>query len=274
MKTSAITGKPVKNAAFAKTSFKHVSWDQLCCRCCWVICSLILFVGCGGGTSGTGLSTYEGVILNADGTPSAGAKVKLVQNHDTAVTDSQGAFEIVTPPLAQPGTLSVTTDAASATVQLKSNPQDGEQVKVSIKIGDSSGDSTSTTIFTADEIQMSAKIVGLCEAYFENNDVIRQSNHTPNAVTCTLKAKISSDGQPQSYVRVAIQSRSCEANSPWITEESGLTESGLHQGVLQLEFHFYSSLQKCQYRVIAPYHEAGVDPIIKKFQTFAEKEYQ
>ncbi len=60
---------------------------------------LSLFPGCGGGSSGTGVQSYDGRIISTLNAPLAGASVELVGSGSGAITDSSGNFAFDTSPV-------------------------------------------------------------------------------------------------------------------------------------------------------------------------------
>lgn len=62
----------------------------------FLILFLGLFIGCGGGSSGTGTSIVEGSVVDAQMRPIQGAEVTVVGQGETstAVTDAEGHFAV------------------------------------------------------------------------------------------------------------------------------------------------------------------------------------
>lgn len=56
--------------------------------------SAFFSAGCGGGTSGTGVKSFEGVVRSLSGAPIENAQITIVQTGETTTTNSEGQFEI------------------------------------------------------------------------------------------------------------------------------------------------------------------------------------
>lgn len=230
---------------------------------------LIFAVGCGGGTSGTGLSNYEGSLKDVSGNPIADAKVTLLESGDTTVTDTNGAFLLQTEPLAEPPTLFIETPAGTdSTVPLHSAAEANDRLHVDIELNPTTKETNTI------EFKIKAAVAGFCDASFENhNGLIRQAVQLPQGQQCTLKVHVEGEGLLRGHIPVAIQVKSCTPDALWITIAEGETAQGLHQGIAQVNFAFFSSKEFCEYRVIAPYNYKDYQPIIYPFQTFAQERF-
>lgn len=231
------------------------------------------FIGCaGGGSEGTGVVTIDGKVLALDSSPLPGSRVSVEGQNEVVVTDDSGSF-----------TLDVQQeDIVNNTVKLI---VETENVRKLVVISDVQGgveDNSLTVQIKIDpsdqnievsNVTVKAKIVGLCDFYFENFSTIRQSNKVPDNLDCTLKVSISGDGEPLSDVPFIIQYTGCSETREWTTLAAGETRSAPIAGVGQLEFPFTDNNTTCVYRVLAPFGLSHVEPVEVKIHTFSKQAY-
>lgn len=238
-----------------------------------IIFLFISFIGCaGGGSEGTGVVTIDGKVLAFDSSPLPGSRVSVEGQNEVAVTDASGSFvldvnqdEIVNNTVR----LIVETDNVRKPVII-SDVQVGEEdnsLSIQIKIDPSDQN------IEVSNVTVKAKIVGLCDFYFENLSTIRQSNKVPDNLNCTLKVSIVGDGEPLSDVPFIIQYTGCSETRDWTTLAAGETRSAPIAGVGQLEFPFTDNNTTCVYRVLAPFGLMHVEPVEIKIHTFSKQAY-
>lgn len=233
-----------------------------------IILALAAVSGCGGGTSGTGLSNYEGQLRSVSGEPIPNATLTIVESGDAAVTDENGSFVIQTEPLPEPATILIETPTGTdSTVELKSAAEENESVHVDIILDPELAKAEAT------EFKVKAAIAGYCDAFFENREYIRQAVALPQGQICTLKVSVEGEGTPRPRIPVAIQTKACKADAPWINVAESETARGVHEGIVQIAFPFYSNQEQCEYRVLAPYKYKDYLPVVVNFETFAQQQY-
>jgi len=235
-------------------------------RLAWGLTLSLVLVACGGGSGGTGIDvkvrTIEGVITDTAGAPVAGATVTVAGTDVVADSDASGAFSLTTSPTSGDVVLTVETEALSESITVSDVAVDTLSVDVQISV-----DRVRRSIGSRN-LEVLAKIVGVCDLYFENNRLIRQANRAPQGVECTAKVWVSSNGVPQGGVPFEIQYGGCRDGAKFSTLSSGTTRSS---GAGELQFPFSDSEERCVYRIIAP---SGVGPgrqIVYEVHTFTRQ---
>ena len=221
--------------------------------------------GCGGGSEGTGTltgsgRTLVGTVRTTTNEPVAGATVTLIDNGDSTTTDAAGSFALALDEKTDQVTLEIQSNEITGQVEVGALDTNATKVSVDLTINTARG------IITAKNIQVWAKIVGLCDPYFENLPIIRQSNTIPGTVECTTKFFASGDGARLSNIPAAVQVRPCGSRK-WTTIAEGETGTGINAGVGQMRFVFADDLNHCEYRVVAPYNVTGVEELSILIQT-------
>lgn len=227
---------------------------------------LLLVIGCGGGSVGTGTGgerelTVEGTIENTSGNPIPAALVTIIDTGDSDITDRDGRFSILTHSDSETLTLEVSVGNQTNTTTIEAMGEDGV-ISLTIKFNPLVDE------IEVDRLKVSAKIVGRCDSYFENRRIIRQSNPAPQGVECTARVKVISAGLALAHVPIAIQFRRCGAGKPWTTTALGETMTGSNLGVAQIPFNFFDDPDHCLYQIVTPFGVAEVDPVIYEIQTF------
>lgn len=226
-----------------------------------VLCLIsIVISGCGGGSEGTGTTsgfgqgrTLNGVLLDADGRPLA-ATITLQETGDSVQVSGTGNFTLLLPEGALQPTLEVSTDGNSSQLKLSSIESDAISVYVTLKLD------SSMNVMQVSNYNVWARIVGDCDRYFENRAVIRQSVTLNRPVSCTIRFFASGDGRRLDRVPGAIQVRACKEKI-WRTIAQGLTGFGQSAGVGEIDFTFIDNRRNCEYRVVAPFEQPGVQSI-------------
>ena len=231
-----------------------------------IIFSLTMFAGCGGGSAGTGLgsSSIEGRILQ-QGQPVEGATVTVLETGDSAITDANGSFEIPVSESLENYTLEIQYQNSTQQVPVSSSSSDSI-INVEIDVDDI--ENNPPPPLEVKEIQLAGKIVGICDQYFENKKVIRQSNSAPQGVECTAKVNITSESKAVGGVRFAVQHRNCDAKSKWNTDAVSETSVKYSPGTGQLQFKFFDDQTHCHYRIIAPFETEGIKTQSILIETF------
>jgi len=224
-------------------------------------------LACGGGTTGTGdAQTYEGRITTTNNEPLENVFITVVETGDTDFTDASGAFSIPTGVTSPIVNLKIEGKGISATYQVKTTVVDNSKIYVDIKINASNSE------VKVSEYAAQVGMVGACDRYFENNDVIRQANKVLVGTVCTLKVVLYGDGTLQSDLPVALQVRGCDPFTQWRTLQLANTGVGIKRGVVQIPFEYKSTKAFCEYRVLAPVNIVDRTPLDYRIHTFRYQE--
>lgn len=226
--------------------------------------------GCGGGSAGTGtgdtLVRIQGIVSDPSGAPVESALVTVVESGDSDTTDGVGAFSIEADVANQQITLEVSKQDRSALTTITA-PGESGTISIQVKFDDV------REVVETQELSVQSSIVGRCDVYFENFSTIRQANPVEPGTSCVAKISISAGGNPVPHVPIAIQYKSCSKGSAWVTTELGATMSGGNIGIAQIPFDFYDDQKHCIYRIVTPFGDPKVDPIITEIVTLtAQKE--
>jgi hypothetical protein len=171
------------------------------------VAAALLIAGCGGGTAGTGTGerSIEGQVLTADQRPLEGATVTVIETGDSSVTDAAGNFTISSPAEESVVDLSIDKgDDVHVTVGVDAGSDPAAAVHVSVTVSPASPHPVSV-----EALQVTAKIVGFCDAFFENNRVIRQSVRIPNGTQCDAQVTIYGDGRLLERIPFVVQRSRC-----------------------------------------------------------------
>ena len=76
-----------------------------------ILLILLVAIGCGGGSKGTGGQGFDGTVVSRQSQPLSGVAVTLLESGDSDVTDSDGRFDIYTEPLS--GAVNVDVDTGT-----------------------------------------------------------------------------------------------------------------------------------------------------------------
>ncbi len=226
----------------------------------------ILLLGCGGGSGGTGIDvkvrTIEGTVTDTAGAPVTGATVTIAGTDEASNTDASGAFSLTTSPTNGDLILTVTTEELTDSVVVSDVAIETLSVDVQISI-----DRVRRRIESSN-LEVLAKIVGVCDLYFENNRVIRQANRAPQGVQCTAKVWVTANGVPQGGVPFEIQYGGCREGAKFSPLASGTTRAG---GAGELQFSFADSAERCVYRIVTPSDVVPRRQIVYEVHTFTRQ---
>lgn len=240
-------------------------------RTCLLAIFLLLLPACGGGSAGTGLggsgASIEGRILQ-QGTPISDATVTVIETGDSGTTNSNGNFSIPVSESLANYTLEIKINNSTQTVPISSSST-GSIINVEIDLHDI--ENKPAPPLSVKSLEVDGKIVGICDPYFENNRVIRQSNKAPQGIECTTKVNVTSEMKPLGGVRFAVQHRSCEAKSNWNTDAASETSVKFAPGIGQLQFKFFDDKKHCHYRILVPFETKGIKAIEIPIETFTSQ---
>ncbi len=218
--------------------------------CLALIC---LGTGCGGGTSGTGLQTFDGQVKSADGAPIAGARVTLTATGDAAVTDVEGRFVLQSSLEIKPEQrveFLLQADDFSGTFVMPDGAvsEGSSQITIDLVV-DPVSRTLELTNFTL-QVQM----IGRCAAAFSNGEVVRQIAEVPAETRCTLSVELKGNGLLRGDIPVVLQYRPCTGKKGvWKNLYTARTGVAADIGRVELPFSFVDSDKFCRYRVVAPH---------------------
>ena len=231
--------------------------------------ALFLFVcGCGGGTSGTGTGerSFDGRVQSTDGTPVAGASVTIVETGESTITDTVGAFAILSDVAGTSIALLIEADTLSTTVQVEALDVPDTAVHVDVTVDE---DSPQQSV-SVKNLQVKAQVVGACDPFFENRRTIRQANRIKDGTVCSVKVQIYGDGKLLERIPFVIQHAACDGRA-WAPVSAGETGFGIYAGVGTADFTFFNEPEFCLYRIVAPYEVPGLESVIYRIDTFLKQ---
>lgn len=227
-----------------------------------VVCFII--GGCGGGSAGTGTGDstlrIQGTVRDPSGVPVDAATVTVIETGDSDLTNPQGEFVISTTRVEGDITLEFSKDNRAATTTVTAPGENGT-LSIDVKFDDV------REVVETEELSVEASIVGSCDPYFENFHTIRQANPVSPGTQCVLKVKVAAGGQPVPHVPIAVQFGGCSKGASFTAVALGATMSGGNIGVAQIPFAFFDDKAHCLYRVVTPYGEEGIKPVISEIHT-------
>jgi hypothetical protein len=219
----------------------------------FILCQ-IWIIGCSnGGTSGTGLRTYQGKVSKLDSTPLTNANVIIQETGETSSTKSEGQFSLISQKRLTRVIFNIESDEIKASLPIENIPQETDSVNIDVQVDTTKNEATATRIDFGKikKIELSVQIIGSCGKYFESNKIVKQISRRANGRQCTLQASVTGDGIPQAAAFISLERRSCNSQGPWRRVASKRTPSGVQQGKVEIPFTFLNNRQNCQYRVVA-----------------------
>lgn len=236
---------------------------------CLVSASIFLTfgLGCGGGTSGSGIRSFEGDITDESGSPLGNVRVTITATGDSALTDASGQFLIESDAGGSEVPFILESPKFLAHFTLSGINQDSSRVSVRLKVD------TKTDEVEISHFSVKVGIVGACNVYFENGEVIRQANRVPPGTRCAMNIQVLGDGVPRGNIPVALQYNSCTPGGTWETLQQTVTGIGKFRGEASLDFEFIDSATFCRYRVVAPFNYGNYRPVAYPIDTFTEQEF-
>lgn len=228
---------------------------------------LLCHAACGGGTSGSGIKTYEGRVYTTAGDNITDARVLIEDTGDSAYTDDQGIFRLQSEVSESEVTFLIETDQLTVRFPVKNTSDDYSSVQLDVRID------LQTSKVHARELELDAWFAGLCDYYFENREIIRQANAVPAGTICSLNVRLRGDGRLLADTPVAVQYAGCEEKALWHTKAISRTGTDRHTGYAEINFEFIDSPEYCRYRVIAPYGPSSMKPVVYPIDTFTEQKF-
>lgn len=226
----------------------------------------LLLISCGGGSSGTGIVTVEGVIQNSLELPVENALITILETGDTTVSNASGEFMIDVSGVDDE--INVEVQAATAESVITVNQVDKDPA-TTVTLDVDFDEETQQIIIT--NLEVRAKVVGLCDIYFENFRTIRQSNAAPQGIECTVKVSVKDNGEPRAGIPFKVEYRSCDTGSSWVLESEGITISREEAGTGQAAFRFFDDNDHCVYRVVVPSDVSEAEQVVYEIHTFTRQ---
>jgi Carboxypeptidase regulatory-like domain len=241
---------------------------QVFTKLCVAIPFLVTALGCGGGSSGTGVpdgfvaKVLTGRVVDESDVPVEDAKITVVETGDTTRTDSSGNFEFEVPKDTDVS-LDIEAEGIDATVPVADTPGAETRVDVEISV------SRRTGVVNVRNLEVIAKIVGVCDFAFENAPTIRQGNKLKDGTVCPVRVTVRSSYRGLSGIPFRIEKSRCDKEK-WKLLNEALTG---REGTGTLKFTFRDNDDFCQYRIIAPYNVDGLKNTIHPVHTFRKQAY-
>lgn len=233
----------------------------------FVVVLLLAAVGCGGGTDGSGIKTYEGHISENNGQSLADVLVTIESTGDSGVSDKDGNFQFRSDAEGPEVPFVLQSSRFTSRFLVRDIPAESSRVRLELIVD------PQTSVTEVRQLHVRAWFAGLCDHYFENGAVIRQANRVPEGTECSINVRVFGDGQPLASVPVALQYSACTPGAQWETLVTASTGDGQHQGYAEVNFSFVDSPQFCRYRIVAPYQIEGISPVAYPIDTFSEQKY-
>lgn len=225
--------------------------------------ALIVFsaLGCGGGSAGTGTTTFTGKLLTTDNQPVAGATVRVVGSNDVATTDEQGQFVISTDVQDVPTEIQVQAPGVDTSVVIPAATAEQSQIGVQLEL-----DTNKSTV-SIQSVEIKVSFIGQCEKFFlQSSDSIVQTRPVPDLTKCTLEVITNSGNRSIGGILAELQRNSCNGvegeSEDWISIASGRTKRSGSRGKVDINFTFFDDDAHCQYRVVAPLGDKNRTPLI------------
>lgn len=211
---------------------------------------LNLLTACGGGSSGTGISSsytnLSGIIVSPEGKALASTKVKVLNTDEVTTTDEAGSFELRTNVSSGEAILQISsTEGAQAEVVIPEINNTNQTLDLSILFD------TKANYARLLELTIRARIVRNCSTFFLNARTIKQISPIIEGLECSVEVIFKSDGLPKDNVVFELQHRACGADEPWKTSAIGKTGTS-GPGTGEVNFNFKNDIQHCVYRVTGP----------------------
>ena len=95
---------------------------------------LLMLVGCGGGSSGTGGQFFDGRVLTQAAQPVAGVEVSIGNTGSAATTDAQGQFSLQTPTLSGDVEVHLSGQGLNTSAIVPGVTETAERITVTIQV--------------------------------------------------------------------------------------------------------------------------------------------
>jgi len=265
---SSIT-KPFSTKFFSKI-FQSKILDSVRFKTLFLFATTIAIGSCGGGSAGTGTTTFSGKLLTTDNVPVQGAVVRVEGSTETATTDEQGRFSLITNEQSEDVRLQVQTEDVNTSVSIPTPRVDDSKVGVQLELN------TSTATVSVKSLEVTSEIIGACkDSFVRNGGTLVQVKKIKDETLCTARVSARSAGNNLSGISVVIQRRACpdtpDTDNEWISVASGKTQQARNPGVAEFNFKFFDDTDHCQYRIVAPYKDSERTSVIFPIVTLREQ---
>lgn len=205
--------------------------------------------------------------MNNNGEPVSGAAITVLESGQSTTSAGDGSFSLEAPAEAESISIEIQVGEFQDTFAVSATGESGNVISIEITINPILAELEIT------ELTVRAKIVGLCDRYFENRRRIRQANPVPVGTECTARVTVRSGQTALAHIPIAVQHRKCQRGSPWITDALGATLSGPNLGVGQVAFIFTDDEDHCVYRIVSPFELSGFRPVVYEVDTFSKQRF-
>lgn len=212
----------------------------------------VMLLGCGGGTSGTGLRSIRGHVGDSSGQPLGGTAITIAETGAATLSDESGLFVLQSDASLPSVTLHLSGDSFDTSVNVDLSQHDHEEVNldVSVDTANNSAEAVRLDFSTVESFDVQVDIVGGCARAFSEQTQVRP---LPDGLFCDLEVHVSGDGEALGGVLVSLERQACGKAKPWRTFATGLTQTQPHAGFLPIRFRFFANERACRYRVVAPF---------------------
>jgi len=231
------------------------------------LCAVFFLAGCGGGTSGSGVKSYEGTVTTKEGLEMSGVSVTIESTGDSSTTDASGKFAIQSDAYGPEVPLLFESPVFQNRFVLRNVPVDSARITMDVTVD------TKTDTIEVNNIGLRAKFAGLCDYYFENREIIRQANQVPRGTRCSLNVEVLGDGERLSDIPVVLEVAACDPGSLWSQVKEVKTGNGPHAGSAEINFEFQDSNDFCRYRVRVDNGDRNARSPSYPIDTFSEQAY-
>jgi hypothetical protein len=238
-----------------------------------LIFSISALISCGGGSAGTGTTTFTGKLVNTENEPVQGATVSIVGSGEIVTTDEQGRFTLSADDKDAPVQLQVQSTGVNTSVTVPPASSDESKVGIQLELNEN------TATVSVRSTEASVSMVGDCEKYFNQSKTsLIQIRPLPDQSKCLIRVSARAGGRPVGGVLAEIQRSSCsyspEWDKTWITVASGRTKQSNTLGRVDIKFTFFDDDAHCQYRVVAPVGDREKTPLIFPIVTLREQQQE
>ena len=206
--------------------------------------ALLFLNSCGGGTSGSGIKSFEGRISESDGRGVSDALISVELTGESSRSNSDGEFIIQSSVSGPSVDFLIDTPSKQERFSLRNISEESSRVSIAIVLA------APGRTPEVHDISIRAWFVGLCAPFFFNGDTIQQKAPTPPGAICSLNVELLGDGERLSSAPLILQYAGCDENSSWQTLSQALTGTGRSAGAAEINFEFKDSPQFCRYRVV------------------------
>lgn len=233
-----------------------------------IVSAALFSIGCGGGSAGTGTTSFQGKLLTPENEPVAGAIVTVVETGESAVTDKNGQFVLETASSNNNVAIQVEAPDVTATVTVPRASSNDSKVGLELEVN------SETATITVKNFEISAEIIGGCmSAFAKRQNTLVQVRRIPDGTKCIARVIATEKENPLGGIRVEIQRSRCETGGTWTSVASGRTSFTDPAGVSEVPFRFLDDNEHCRYRIVAPVKDPKRSPLVFDIETFRLRDF-